>query len=87
VVFFFFWLVDLRRLDGPITTWQVRNSQEVGRQVRHHSIPAFDYAPSLDAFGPRDIDACTMINMKRGDLPAASAYPPRVIIGVTLLME
>src|SRR4051812_19039393 len=32
----------------------------------------FDYAPSLDAFVAKNIDACTMTNMEALDMPAAS---------------
>src|SRR5215831_13651104 len=37
--------------------------------------PRFDYAPSLDAFVARNIDACTMTNMEALDMPAASGVP------------
>ena len=32
----------------------------------------FDYAPSLDAFVAKNIDACTMTNMEALDMPAAA---------------
>src|SRR5579871_2392990 len=34
-------------------------------------VQRFDYAPSLDAFVARNIDACTMTNMEALDMPAA----------------
>ena len=40
----------------------------------------FDYAPSLDAFVARNIDACTMTNMEALDMPAASGVPTTVIL-------
>src|ERR1700731_619429 len=35
-------------------------------------VQRFDYAPSLEAFVSRNIDACTMTNMEALDMPAAS---------------
>ena len=43
-------------------------------------IQRFDYAPSLDAFVGRNIDACTMTNMEALDMPAASGVPTTVIV-------
>src|SRR6516162_9500298 len=43
-------------------------------------VQRFDYAPSLDAFVARNIDACTMTNMEALDMPAASGVPTTVII-------
>ena len=40
----------------------------------------FDYAPSLDAFVARNIDACTMTNMEALDMPAASGVPTTAIL-------
>ena len=40
----------------------------------------FDYAPSLDAFVAKNIDACTMTNMEALDMPAASGVPTTSII-------
>src|SRR5580700_11183489 len=40
----------------------------------------FDYAPSLDAFVARNIDACTMTNMEALDMPAASGVPTTVVL-------
>jgi len=45
-------------------------------------VQRFDYAPSLDAFVSRNIDACTMTTWKRWTCPRRRAYPPpSVIIG------
>jgi NitT/TauT family transport system substrate-binding protein len=43
-------------------------------------IQRFDYAPSLDAFVARNIDACTMTNMEALDMPAASGVPTTAIL-------
>ncbi len=43
-------------------------------------VQRFDYAPSLDAFVSRNIDACTMTNMEALDMPAASGVPTTVVI-------
>ena len=43
-------------------------------------VQRFDYAPSLDAFVAKNIDACTMTNMEALDMPAASGVPTTVII-------
>src|SRR5437879_7546568 len=43
-------------------------------------VQRFDYAPSLDAFVSRNIDACTMTNMEALDMPAASGVPTTVIL-------
>lgn len=40
----------------------------------------FDYAPSLDAFVAKNIDACTMTNMEALDMPAASGVPTTVVL-------
>jgi NitT/TauT family transport system substrate-binding protein len=40
----------------------------------------FDYAPSVDAFTSKNVDACTMTNMEALDLPAASGVDTTVII-------
>ena len=40
----------------------------------------FDYAPSLDAFVAKNIDACTMTNMEALDMPAASGVPTTGIL-------
>ena len=43
-------------------------------------VQRFDYAPSLDAFVAKNIDACTMTNMEALDMPAASGVPTTVIL-------
>jgi NitT/TauT family transport system substrate-binding protein len=43
-------------------------------------VKRFDYAPSLDAFVAKNIDACTMTNMEALDMPAASGVPTTAII-------
>jgi NitT/TauT family transport system substrate-binding protein len=40
----------------------------------------FDYAPSIDAFTAKNVDACTMTNMEALDLPAASGVDSTVIL-------
>lgn len=43
-------------------------------------VQRFDYAPSLDAFVAKNIDACTMTNMEALDMPAASGVPTTAVI-------
>ena len=43
-------------------------------------VQRFDYAPSLDAFVAKNIDACTMTNMEALDMPAASGVPTTGIL-------
>src|SRR5271170_8528204 len=43
-------------------------------------VQRFDYAPSLDAFVARNIDACAMTNMEALDLPAAAGVDTTSII-------
>src|SRR4051812_35962063 len=43
-------------------------------------VQRFDYAPSLDAFVAKNIDACTMTNMEALDMPAASGVPTSAIL-------
>src|SRR5580692_2712412 len=43
-------------------------------------IQRFDYAPSLDAFVAKNIDACTMTNMEALDMPAASGVDTTAIL-------
>jgi NitT/TauT family transport system substrate-binding protein len=43
-------------------------------------VQRFDYAPSLDAFVARNIDACAMTNMEALDMPAASGVPTTAIL-------
>jgi NitT/TauT family transport system substrate-binding protein len=43
-------------------------------------VQRFDYAPSLDAFVAKNIDACAMTNMEALDMPASSGVDTSVII-------
>src|ERR1700751_5562790 len=43
-------------------------------------VQRFDYAPSLDAFVARNIDACTMTNMEALDMPAAAGVDTTAVI-------
>ncbi|HEV8040116.1 MAG TPA: putative urea ABC transporter substrate-binding protein [Bryobacteraceae bacterium] len=43
-------------------------------------VQRFDYAPSLDAFVSRNIDACTMTNMEALDMPAAAGVDTTAIL-------
>src|SRR2546425_10563265 len=43
-------------------------------------VQRFDYAPSLDAFVSRNIDACAMTNMEALDMPAAAGVDTTAII-------
>src|SRR6202041_1840727 len=43
-------------------------------------VQRFDYAPSLDAFVGKNIDACAMTNMEALDMPAAAGIDTTSII-------
>src|SRR5947199_1697923 len=43
-------------------------------------VQRFDYAPSLEAFVAKNIDACAMTNMEALDMPAASGVPTTAIL-------
>jgi NitT/TauT family transport system substrate-binding protein len=43
-------------------------------------VQRFDYAPSIDAFTSKNVDACAMTNMEALDLPAASGIDTTAII-------
>jgi NitT/TauT family transport system substrate-binding protein len=43
-------------------------------------VQRFDYAPSLDAFVAKNIDACTMTNMEALDMPAAACVDTTAVI-------
>src|ERR1700749_3454056 len=43
-------------------------------------VQRFDYAPSLDAFVAKNIDACVMTNMEALDMPAAAGVDTTSII-------
>jgi len=44
------------------------------------NVRRFDYAPSLDAFAAKNIDACAMTNMEALDMPAAAGVDTTAII-------
>src|ERR1700685_2712634 len=43
-------------------------------------VQRFDYAPSLDAFVAKNIDACSMTNMETLDMPAAAGADTTAIL-------
>jgi NitT/TauT family transport system substrate-binding protein len=43
-------------------------------------VQRFDYAPSLDAFVAKNIDACTMTNMEALDMPAAAGIDTTAVV-------
>jgi NitT/TauT family transport system substrate-binding protein len=43
-------------------------------------VQRFDYAPSIDAFTSKNVDACAMTNMEALDLPAASGIDTTAIL-------
>ena len=43
-------------------------------------VQRFDYAPSVEAFAAKNIDACTMTNMEALDMPAAAGVDTTAII-------
>src|ERR1700690_4372828 len=43
-------------------------------------VQRFDYAPSLDAFVAKSIDACAMTNMEALDMPAAAGIDTTAIL-------
>src|SRR5437870_10534169 len=43
-------------------------------------VQRFDYAPSLDAFVAKNIDACAMTNMEALDMPAAAGVDTTTIL-------
>jgi NitT/TauT family transport system substrate-binding protein len=43
-------------------------------------VQRFDYAPSLDAFVAKNVDACTMTNMEALDMPAAAGVDTTAVI-------
>jgi NitT/TauT family transport system substrate-binding protein len=58
---------------GILKKWE----DKYGVSIR---VQRFDYAPSLDAFVSKNIDACTMTNMEALDMPAASGVDSTAII-------
>src|SRR5271165_1389545 len=58
---------------GILKRWADKYSVDI-------KVQRFDYAPSLDAFVAKNIDACTMTNMEALDMPAASGVPTTSIL-------
>ena len=58
---------------GILKTW----ADKYGIDIK---VQRFDYAPSLDAFVAKNIDACVMTNMEALDMPAASGVPTTAIL-------
>src|SRR5260370_18891296 len=54
---------------GILRKW----ADQYGINIR---VQRFDYAPSLDAFVAKNIDACAMTNMEALDMPAAARVDP-----------
>jgi NitT/TauT family transport system substrate-binding protein len=58
---------------GILRKW----SEKYGINIK---VQRFDYAPSLDAFVAKNIDACAMTNMEALDMPAAAGVDTTAII-------
>ncbi len=58
---------------GILKRWADKYNVEI-------KVQRFDYAPSLDAFVAKNIDACTMTNMEALDMPAASGVDTTAIL-------
>src|SRR5579885_10197 len=58
---------------GILRKWGAR----YGVNIR---VQRFDYAPSLDAFVAKNIDACAMTNMEALDMPAAAGVDTTSVI-------
>jgi NitT/TauT family transport system substrate-binding protein len=58
---------------GVLRKW----ADKYGISIR---VQRFDYAPSLDAFVAKNIDACAMTNMEALDMPAAAGVDTTAII-------
>ncbi len=58
---------------GILAKW----ADKYGINIR---VQRFDYAPSLDAFVAKNIDACAMTNMEALDMPAAAGVDTTAII-------
>ena len=50
-------------------------------------VQRFDYAPSLDAFVAKNIDACAMTNMEALDMPAAAGVDTTAITLGTFTLD
>ncbi len=74
-------LVDLRRLDALLLHEQAgilrKWADKYGITIK---VQRFDYAPSLDAFVAKNIEACAMTNMEALDMPAASGVPTTAVL-------
>jgi NitT/TauT family transport system substrate-binding protein len=93
--FLFFWFLPLRAAPPSFTVgWSIyvgwnpyfymaksgilkHWADKYGVDIR---VQRFDYAPSLDAFVAKNIDACTMTNMEALDMPAASGVDTTAIL-------
>src|SRR5271169_4953050 len=58
---------------GILKKWAAKYDVEI-------HVQRFDYAPSLDAFVAKNIDACAMTNMEALDMPAAAGVDTTSII-------
>ena len=58
---------------GILKRWADKYNVEI-------KVQRFDYAPSLDAFVAKNIEACTMTNMEALDMPAASGVDTTAIL-------
>src|SRR5215831_11536867 len=58
---------------GILRRW----ADKYGVQIQ---VQRFDYAPSLDAFVSKNIDACAMTNMEALDMPAAAGVDTTSVI-------
>src|SRR5690242_7231235 len=58
---------------GILRKW----SERYGINIK---VQRFDYAPSLDAFVAKNIDACAMTNMEALDMPAAAGVDTTAIL-------
>jgi len=64
---------DYMQRSGILKKW----ADKYGINVK---VQRFDYAPSLDAFVAKNIDACAMTNMEALDMPAAAGVDTSAII-------
>ena len=64
---------DYMQRSGILKRW----ADKYGINIK---IQRFDYAPSLDAFVAKNIDACAMTNMEALDMPAAAGVDTSAII-------
>jgi NitT/TauT family transport system substrate-binding protein len=64
---------DYMQRSGILKKW----ADKYGINIK---VQRFDYAPSLDAFVAKNIDACAMTNMEALDMPAAAGVDTSAII-------